>query len=384
MLKVTGLSLLLGTVALIVVLTQFFAPPSTDGPRPSPVTWNAANAKFNEGAATFANGELQLKLSRIGIGVVGLTTGGIEASDYPFLHLALEDLPQNLSVAISLETSEKKKKNRYYTLENRSPRSVWLATNELEGWAGTIISFHLVVRGRANQIIRIRDLSLYPASPSRQLQAIFSDLTSSAPWKRADMNTHTGVAKVSSFYPVPLVVTLLLLSTLGYGLLLVLFRARLTFNWTVVALIFLACWISLDLVWQNRLLHQVAHTYRTFAGKDTQEKLAAGPDRKLFHFISEVKKRLESPDARVFVSSSDLYQGMRGAYYLFPFNAYWSLELPELPAEKYLRKGDYIVLIRPSRARFSPGNEMLKAPENRPHRAESLFTNSFGTLVRLK
>jgi hypothetical protein len=128
----------------------------------------------------------------------------------------------------------------------------------------------------------------------------------------------------------------------------------------------------------------VAHSYRTFAGKDTPEKLAVGPDHKLFNFISEVKQHLEPADARVFVSSSDIYLGMRGAYYLLPFNAYWSLELPELPAEKYLRKGDYIVLISPTNILFYKKNGVLKTPWDGPQTAELIFSAGSGKLVRLK
>jgi len=389
MLKVTGLSLLLGAVALVAVLTVFFAPPTTDGPRPQPITLNATNALFTHSVGTFANGELGLDLNQ-SYGTLSLVTGGVDARDYPFLHLAIEDPPQPLQVSISLEINGKKKRRRTYmlegsfTLEDRSPESVWFAMNEFEGWTGTVTAVELVFVSRSGETIRIKDLSLYPASPSRQLRAIVSDLTSTALWQRSDMNTHTGVDKVSSFYPVPLVVALLLLSTFCYGLLLLLFRGSIKFNWTVVALIFLACWISLDLVWQNRLLHQVAHSYRTFAGKDTPEKLAVGPDHRLFNFISEAKQRLEPADARVFVSSSDIYLGMRAAYYLFPFNTYWSLELPELPAKKFLRKGDYILLISPTRIRFSKKISILKTPLDSPQEAELIFSAATGKLVRLK
>jgi long-chain acyl-CoA synthetase len=49
MLKVTGLSLLLGSVALVVVLTQFFAPPAADGAAPLPVEVQEAFEKLTRG-----------------------------------------------------------------------------------------------------------------------------------------------------------------------------------------------------------------------------------------------------------------------------------------------------------------------------------------------
>ena len=139
------------------------------------------------------------------------------------------------------------------------------------------------------------------------------------------------------------------------------------------------------MTWQNRLLHQVEYSYRTFSGKDTPEKLALGPDSRLYNFISEVKRHLEeSKDTRIFVSTSDIYLGMRGAYYLYPYNAFWSLDPPEIPADEYLRSGDYIVLIRPTKTLFYQSNSQIRAPENKPHSAEKLFSNRVGKLVRLK
>lgn len=383
MLKVTGLSLLLGSVALVVVLTQFFAAPEVEGPRPSPVKLNASNALFVQGTADFADGALELRLSKTGRGSVSLATGGIPAQFYPFLHLAIEAPPQDLEITIKLGVEGEKTWS--YKLESTSLSSMWLATKELEGWTGTVNSIRLLFESATGQVIHIENLSLYPASPSHQLRAIVSDLTSNTPWKRANMNTHTGVAKVASFYPVPLVLTLLLLATLSYGLLLLLFQGRLKFNWTVVALLFLTCWISLDMIWQNRLLHQVTHSYRSFFGKDTPEKLAVGPDSRLFNFISEVKQQLEaSTDTRVFVSSSDLYLGMRGAYYLYPYNVFWSLARPEVPPSQYWRSGDYIVLIQPTTTRFHKGKDLMRTPDNRPRNAELLLDNPAGKLVRLK
>lgn len=381
MLKVSGLSLTFGTVALLVVLTQIFAPPESPGPTPPAVAWNAQNAGYNARVGEFADGVLRLKLVS-GIGMATLETGRIDARSYPFLHLAIADPPVNLTTSIAIQ--KEGKMGSPYTLEQPSPTSVWVAMNEFEDWAGTIEAIQFTFYAAGHQSLEIRDISLHPASPARQLHAIVSDLASFAPWKRAQMNTHTGVAKISSFYPVPLVVTLLLLSWLGYGLILLFSRQKRDFDWTVVALIFLFCWIALDLIWQKRLLHQVVHSYHTFAGKTTAEKLAVGPDQNLYNFLAEVKQHIEPADARVLVSSSDLYLGMRGAYYLYPFNVYWHLEGPEVPPNRYLRPGDYVVFINPTTSRFNPVSHTMLSRENKREPAELLLSRLAGKLVRLK
>ena len=139
-------------------------------------------------------------------------------------------------------------------------------------------------------------------------------------------------------------------------------------------MIFLACWLVLDLVWQNRLLRQVAHSHFTFAGLSNEEKLAAGPDARLYRSIAAVKAHINEPDARVMVATSDLYAGMRAAYFLYPLNAYWRLERPEIPDAQYLRKGDYILLLKPSRA-YAHKDKGVRLPETRMYPAEMVYSS---------
>ncbi len=271
------------------------------------------------GAGTVSDGELPLELNAAGIGIVNLASIQIEASRYPFLHLNIEGSSSDPQVTFAWNSVDTGQKGHTSPVESHARKSLWLATNELAGWTGTITSLSVVIVGQAGEVVRVRDFSLFPASPTRQLRALYSDLTRYVPWNRAAMNTHTGVTQVSSFYPVPLIVAYLLLSLIGYGLLLLVFRAKLTFNWQVVALIFLACWIILDLSWQNRLLHQLADTYRTFSGKSTQEKLAVGPDAKVYDFVSQVIPLLEPADARIFVLGNDEYSGSACCLFSVPF-----------------------------------------------------------------
>jgi hypothetical protein len=384
MLRTTAFSLLLGALALVAGLALFFLPPTTTGRHVPPVNLNAPTAGVIVGAGTPRHEELQLELNANGMGIVFLNDLQIEARAYPFLHLAIEDSSKNLQVRITWNTSETEHNSHAYILENKSRSSLWLATNELKGWTGNISSIGVVFIGRAGEVVRIRDFSLSPASPLRQLQAIYSDLTSYVPWNRAEMNSHTGVTQVSSFYPVPLIVAYLILSLLGYGLLLLLFRTKLAFNWRVVALIFLVCWIGLDLSWQDRLLQQLADTYRTFSGKNTQEKLAVGPDANLYNFISAAKPLLEPGDARVFVSSSDEYRGQRGAYFLYPFNVYWPEPFNTFPGSIFLHSGDYIVLINPTVLRFNPVNKVLIVPRCCTLNTELVMSDPAGTVVRVQ
>jgi hypothetical protein len=384
MLRITVLSLLLGALALVAGLSLLFPPSTLTGRQIPPVTLSASTVDFEAGAGTLSNGELQLELNnKAGTGVVSLYSEQIEASAYPFLHLAIEDAPRDLKVVLGWRNGDGEQDKHSYVVEDHSRESLWLATNELKGWTGKISSLSLTVIGQDGEVVRIRDFAIYPASPSRKLRAIYSDLTSYVPWNRAEMNSHTGVTQASSYYPVPLIVAFLTLSLLGYGLLLLLLRAKLAFKWRVVALIFLACWITLDLSWQNRLSHQVADTYRTFSGKNTQEKLAVGPDAKLYKFISAAKPLLEPPGARVFVSSSDIYRGQRSAYFLYPFNVYWPDPDSAFPDDSFLRSGDYIVMIQPTVLLFNPVAKKLTVPDCCIISAEQVLSDRTGIVVRV-
>jgi hypothetical protein len=149
-------------------------------------------------------------------------------------------------------------------------------------------------------------------------------------------------------------------------------------------LIFFASWLILDMFWQRRLLHQLVDTHHLFAGKSTEEKLAVGPDAKLYSLVAHTKPLVEAADARVFVVSSDHYFRMRTAYHFLPLNTYWANYGPALPPKKSLRTGDYIALINPSQFSFDRQRNMVVAPQRQGLRAELVFSDQTGTVVRLK
>tara|TARA_R110002049_G_scaffold177382_8_gene344529 strand:- start:3459 stop:4613 length:1155 start_codon:yes stop_codon:yes gene_type:complete len=384
MLRITVLSLLLGALALIAGLAMFFVPPAAPEQQVSPLVWDASTAEVLRGTPTVIDTALKLELDSTGVGLIRLAEQHIDAEGYAFIHLAVEEPAQSMSVTIVWTDSQQPDVSHSYTLENHLRQSIWLATEELRGWSGQFDTLSLRFAGRADDTVVIRDFSVFPPSMTLKLQAIASDLTGYAPWNTAAMNTYTGAFNASSFYPIALAVALLVLSLLAYRLLLFSFRRRLQFSWSVVALIFLAIWVVLDLLWQHRLLHQLADTHRLFAGKNTAQRLAVGPDAELYSFATRTLPLLESADPRVFVTSTDNYSGMRTAYYFYPLNVYWSLYGPPLPHRKFLRAGDYIVLVNPSTIIFDPERGQVIAPKRRNLNAELVLSTPSGTVVRLK
>jgi len=224
---------------------------------------------------------------------------------------------------------------------------------------------------------------LYP-SGANELGAIYGEWISFAPWSQASINRYTGiVTSKTGLSPVPVIAVLLGLSLLAYALLLLVFKTKIRFDWRIVATLTIVCWMTLDLLWQTRLLQQLVDTRQTFAGMEHDDKLAATPNGWLFQFIKRVKQKSDTPNARFFIGTSDEYFAILGTYYLYPKNAYWKRYAPELPDKRYLHKGDYIVIVRPSTILFDRRTNILLLPDNTSLTVEQLMEASMGGLFRV-
>lgn len=197
------------------------------------------------------------------------------------------------------------------------------------------------------------------------------------------MNTNTGVTKLSPFYPVPVVALLLFCSLLAYGALRLITPKKRRIDWRITGLIILGCWLALDLPWQYQLLRQAEKTHNQFAHKSSAEKIAVGPDAALVALTNTAKEKIDSPEARVFVASSDIYTGLRSAYYLYPLNVFWAIRGRELPFLTYLRSGDYILMNRAKTMRINDRDDkLIMSHAHLP--IEVLHREKTAALVRLK
>ncbi len=381
MIRIAGLSLLLGLAACVTLLYTVFLPGGVDGTVPGSLRWQPpAEGTAMTGGATIEGD--RVILSRFGGAFVPFPPAEFDAAAYPYLHLALAESTPKPEIVLAWRTAADPDTSHTYALETTSRQSLWIATGELPGWQGRITTLHLIIMGQADSAITIEDFSLHTASLGAQLRAIYSDLTAFVPWNRSSMNAHTGARRVASFYPAPLFATLFLASLAIYlGLCLVVRKLR--FSGAVAGLIFLVAWIGLDLVWNYRLVQQVAATRATFAGKSTPEKLAIGPDAALHAFVTASRAHIPQADARIFVASSDEYTGLRAAYYFYPFNAFWQLRGREIPRRHHLRSGDYIALLNPNTTTFDTANGTLVL-EAGNLAVETLNSDSVGTLLRVR
>ena len=377
MLRVTGLSLLLGSAAFVAVLYIIFLPGETHTASPPALVWSPPVA---EGQAN--PNPRRIVLNKYGGAVVSLPQTTFAADHYPYLHLSLQEVRPKATIILAWRIASDPDANYTHKFETTERESLWVATSELPGWEGTIESVHLIIAGEADAAITVDAFELHQPGLVAQLRGIYSDLTAYEPWNRSSMNSHTGARRVSAFYPAPLFAGFFL-SCLGAYLVLCLTVPRIQFAWSVTGLIFLSIWICLDLVWHKRLVDQVADTQATFAGKSDDQKLRIGPDAALYQFVRSASEAIPRADARVFVASSDDYTGLRAAYYFYPLNALWRLQTDEIPQPHFLRSGDYLALLNPttvelnaqdSTATFSQGSLVV----------DTLVSEPAGTLVRVR
>lgn len=203
-------------------------------------------------------------------------------------------------------------------------------------------------------------------------------------WTHSSINSYKAVLNWE-WLPstVPLVVGLLVLCLLGYIGVTLFRKPRLALSWRVPAALVFAAWLSLDLLWQAQLLSRLEDTWRVFGGLNSEQRMAAAADGELYLFIQKVKKISRPSRGRYFVATTDDYRGMRGSYHLLPTNVYWRRHKSGLPTLQNLRKGDLIVVIRPSDIRFNPGNGTILLNDQQSMPVASVLSESMGAVFRV-
>jgi len=257
---------------------------------------------------------LQLTLDAEGRAVLVLPLPSVEASQYPFLHLRFVTPPAANSLGIFWRTTDSGEQMIQYWVRGTVAESFYLGLGGMSLWAGKVVEMAVLIRGAPAQKFVLETIELRPSSSVDDVLATLSDWLAFVGWRPSSINTYSATSTGgATHYPVTFFSSLLAASLLTYGLLLLVLRSRIRPNWRVIPWLFLVCWLCLDLVWQGKLLQQLAETHATFAGKGDPAKLAAGPDGALVEFMSDVKRRV-APEARIFVASADDYRGMRGSY----------------------------------------------------------------------
>lgn len=234
--------------------------------------------------------------------------------------------------------------------------------NSIAEWRGELQSLEFGFLVPPDTQVTLTSLHIARPSMAERFKSVLHDWTTFRAWVPADINIYIGTAKNVGPHPAQVTGIFALIAILVY------FAARpATFRLGSLMLIVFVLWVILDGFWQWRLWQQVSITRERFAGLDSLSKVVASEDAGVARLAYQAQEVVQAPNARIFVASQSDGIGMRAAYYLSPVNVFWYRRGPELPDAKYLRSGDYILVLAPSvieyqreagRIRFSRGDEL--------------------------
>ncbi len=367
---------------MVAGLSLFFIVTAPVDPPPA-IYLDMAAARVDLGRLVSAGGVSRLLLDSSGLGVLLWTHPGLEAGDYPLLHLVFRQPPQTDALAVLWKSANAGGSPSHYRLSGELGFERWQALTAAPDWHGKPGEFGLIFRGRPGQSVMLEKVQLLPPTTSNRLRLIYADWHAPISWDHTSINRTWGAGSFGALlFPVPLIATFFCLSLLFYGAI-VAKRATGRFDWQVVAGLFLFCWLALDVLWQGKFLGQLGETRRLFAGLDAEHKLSVGIDAALVKFATEVKRQVAPDTGRVLVSSDDDYLGMRAAYYLYPLNVYWQRPGKRLPARRYLHAGDYIVLLTPTSLGFEQKDGFLENGRGEVIPVTLIASTAVGALFRV-
>jgi len=253
-----------------------------------------------------------------------------------------------------------------------------------KGWSSSASALGVVFLGPPGGKVVLESMEILPSRFPYSIYTALEEATSFAPWQHSSINSYVRGGSVGSApNPVFVSFTVFSVALLLYFALLLFFRMKLRFQWGVVAMVFLLSWAIPDILWQGRLLRQAGLTLDTFSGKSPVEKRQVGDDQELFRLMAAVHEAVDSPSARVFVSSSSDYKGMRSSYYLYPLNVFWQRNAKGILEQQSLHAGDYVLLLPPSPLRFDQSTGYLVSQPAFKLKVRPVLSSDLGLLYRV-
>lgn len=361
------------------LLLYFFAT-SPEQPA-SPVILEGAAARVEMGAGLRGT-EPHFLLNDDGVGLVKWRVANALAENFSYLRLQLQGSHPSEAMSIFWKSAATGSQLHSYRATESLAQIEWIPLQPLDKWTGTITELGLVIYGQPQQLVEVGSLVLLPDTVLTRFKVMFAYWLTPASWNHTSINVYSGVRYVSAPIPSPLPVIALwcIFSLMFYQLF---WRWNSGLTWKVTACIFLVCWISLDFMWQKKLLVQLSETHGIFAGKSSEAKRSVGSDAALFEFVSDAKKLMPASSSRLFVVSSDDYTGMRGAYYAYPHNVYWRRKGRGLPQREAIHPDDYILVLPPTSLSYNSRENTLESPGGNAIAVQLLISRQAGALFRV-
>jgi hypothetical protein len=380
----SALAALLSGLALVLAVYALVTNESVSSAAPDSRLWGPGDFRIVAGEQLRRDGPaLAVQLDEQGRAIVEVDADNLELAALPLLHLEFYQRPDVLAMIIASRTDERGARPTSRRVGVSPGSSFWLDMRQYGDWSGRPSDLAVIFLGPPGGEVRLQAMSLNPPVFPATLFVDLTQWTTFVPWTHASINSHLGLLSPGGA-PYPAVGAALVLATASIVYLLAVFvsRGRIRFRWSALGVITAFCWLALDWSWQNKLLRQSDVTRATFAGKSNAEKRQAGPDSALFGFTRRVNDVVSESDGRVFISTTSDYQGMRGAYFLYPNNVYWDRYATTLPDPDYFEAGDFVVLFPPVQVGYDRNSGYLQYGDGKQLRAEILFSEGSGALFR--
>ena len=262
-----------------------------------------------------------------GVAAISTSVTPFAAEKYQRIEWVMRSAQFPKEVMFAWRTRERGNQNFSQPLQRLTEGFVPLNLVANENWRGTITGVALVVRGPLVAPIEIASLRLSPASAAATARETLTQWTAGIPLKGYSIAFPFDAERANYMPPAKAVAIATALAILAC-----LFIARTRkrpVDTRVLWAIFAGGWLLLDVRWQANMFRQVADTAERFAGKTSEEKLLAGEGSEVVNLVSEVKGLLPPGPARVlFLCDTDVI-GLRGAYLLYPYNAYHNPRSPK-------------------------------------------------------
>jgi hypothetical protein len=375
---------LLAAIALVVLGTAIATIRDQSAPGPGREVWYAKDMQLLAGAKLNSASSHAVTLDPEGKSIMEIDGRGVLLSDLPLLHLKFRGRPDVLAMVVGWRSDAHDGAIRSRRIGFAPSTSFWLDMSSERDWTGRLSSLAVILLGDPGSEVELESVQMLPRVFPFTLFLPVSDWLSFVPWQFGNINTYSGVSVPGMTpYPAVIVAVTMLIAMLVLLAGISVFRQWRRFRWSNLGILFFLCWLFIDGLWQLKLFRQVELTRATFAGKSVAEKRRADIDGGLYEFVSRAGNAIGQSDARIFVSSSSDYSGMRSAYYLYPRNVYWERHAQSLPEARHLRPGDYILLLSPAEPRFDVETGYLSYGENTRLKAQPLLASGVGALYRL-
>lgn len=369
-----------GVIAFLVFLLALAVPLVSAG------LFGTASLPLDAGRAAAMVGELEiledgmaLRLDSKGAALLRFDLNGEDPTRLPFFRF---ELAENAAVNRLLFFGRSVSSAEPFTLgvaEGTGARAVAPYFGGDGRWTSDVIELFVGIEGRPGASIRIDRATLGGATPASWLGNLRWGLAKPEQWTLRSVNVAVP-GNLDLVFLGPVAALSLLVAGLSVPVLFAAFAARAS-ALPVLALIFLAGWLVLDLTWFRQQLHN-AHA-GVVAATMHEKRLGLPLDHAtaLSRFAGRVDDAVPAgASQRILVGSADEFRGMRAAYHLYPRNVYWERGR-ELPSPAYLKKGDFLLIVRPSRHSVQGG--VLRHPdwEQPGPRVRAVLADEPGTLL---